>query len=128
MRGMRGLTRTKWWTVMCLTAGAWGCAAVVTTSWAEDAGAPAAAAPVMSAPAKTDFLQAIQGGAVDWSSGIITGQGEGAVAANAPNAGSARLGAIRAAKADALRNILEMIRQIHVTSEPPSRTRWSRMT
>ncbi|MEE9162259.1 MAG: LPP20 family lipoprotein [Candidatus Neomarinimicrobiota bacterium] len=56
-------------------------------------------------------------GVVDSSQRMITATGIGAVPANAPNVGAARANAIRAAKMDALRNLVEAVKAVRVTSE-----------
>ncbi|UCD37400.1 MAG: LPP20 family lipoprotein [Fidelibacterota bacterium] len=56
-------------------------------------------------------------GLVDYSQRVITATGIGAVPANAPNVGAARANAIRAAKMDALRNLVEAVKAVRVSSE-----------
>ncbi|MFB0517072.1 MAG: LPP20 family lipoprotein [Candidatus Neomarinimicrobiota bacterium] len=56
-------------------------------------------------------------GLVDYSQRVITATGIGAVPANAPNVGAARANAIRAARVDALRNLVEAVKAVRVTSE-----------
>ncbi len=56
-------------------------------------------------------------GVVDYSQRVITATGIGAVPPNAPNVGAARANAIRAAKVDALRNLIEAVKAVRVTSE-----------
>ncbi|UCH10141.1 MAG: LPP20 family lipoprotein [Fidelibacterota bacterium] len=56
-------------------------------------------------------------GMVDYSQRVITATGIGAVPANAPNVGAARANAIRAAKMDALRNLVEAVKAVRLTSE-----------
>jgi len=65
---------------------------------------------------KADVVQKGSNGQVDWSQGSIMAYGEGSVPATATNPGQARLLAIRAARLDALRNILEMTQAIHITA------------
>lgn len=55
-------------------------------------------------------------GSLDWGRRIITAKGSGAPDLRAPNIAVARLGAERAAKMDAMRNILETLKGVHVTS------------
>ncbi len=54
---------------------------------------------------------------VDYSARIIRGTGIGAVPTNASNVGAARANAIRAAKMDALRNLVEAVKDVRITSE-----------
>ena len=56
-------------------------------------------------------------GLVDYSQQVITATGIGAVPPNAPNVGAARANAIRAARVDALRNLVEAVKAVRVTSE-----------
>jgi hypothetical protein len=56
-------------------------------------------------------------GNVDWTQQRIKATGIGAPRADAPNTGVARAGAIRAAKEDAWRNLLETVRGVYITSE-----------
>ncbi len=56
-------------------------------------------------------------GVVDYSMRIITATGIGAIPTNAPNVGMARANAIRAAKLDALRNLVEAVKAVRITSE-----------
>lgn len=49
-------------------------------------------------------------GEIDWSRRVIKARGQGAPDLNAPSISVARLGAERAAKADALRNLLETLK------------------
>lgn len=54
---------------------------------------------------------------IDWQNGMIKMRGQGAPPLNTQNLAQARLMAERAAKLDALRNFLEMINGVRVTSE-----------
>jgi len=56
-----------------------------------------------------------QDGAVDWQKRVIKCKGQAAPNENAPNIAAARIGAERAAQADALRNILETLKGVQVT-------------
>ena len=56
-------------------------------------------------------------GQVDYSQRTVTATGIGAVPTNAPNVGAARANAIRAAKLDALRNLVEAVKSIRISSE-----------
>lgn len=55
-------------------------------------------------------------GEIDWQHRIIKARGQGAPDLNAPSISSARLGAERAAKAEALRNLLETLKGVQLTS------------
>lgn len=55
--------------------------------------------------------------AVDYSKRTISALGIGAIPANAANVGMARANAIRAARLDALRNLVEAVRGVRVSSE-----------
>ena len=59
----------------------------------------------------------IDHGQVNWTDRNITATGSGAPDLKAPNVAAARLGAERVAKLDALRNILEALKGVHVNSE-----------
>ncbi len=56
-------------------------------------------------------------GVVDYSMRIITATGIGAIPTNAPNVGMARANAIRAAKLDALRNLVEAVKAVRGSAE-----------
>jgi hypothetical protein len=58
-----------------------------------------------------------EAGNVDWSQQKIRATGIGAPNADAPNTGVARANAIRAAKEDAFRNILETAKGVNINSE-----------
>ena len=64
-------------------------------------------------------LGELRGGAglISWSGGYVEAEGTGAIAGDEPTAGIARLKAERAAKADALRNLLETTKGVRVTGE-----------
>ncbi len=53
---------------------------------------------------------------IDWEAGVIRATGTGAPDLDAPNIAVARLGAERAAKLDAMRNILEILKGVKVTA------------
>ncbi len=55
--------------------------------------------------------------AIDYSKRTISATGIGAVPPNAPNVGMARANAIRAARLDALRNLVEAVKGVRVSSE-----------
>jgi hypothetical protein len=67
--------------------------------------------------AQQAVIQAVGSGEIDWSEQVIRATGSGAPNPDAPNIAAARLGAERAAKADALRNILETIKGVRIDSE-----------
>lgn len=54
---------------------------------------------------------------IDYSTRMIKATGIGAVPTNASNVGAARANAIRAAKMDALRNLVEAVKDVRITSE-----------
>lgn len=54
---------------------------------------------------------------IDYSKRTISALGIGAIPANAPNVGMARANAIRAARLDALRNLVEAVKGVRVSSE-----------
>jgi hypothetical protein len=59
--------------------------------------------------------QTVGHGQIDWSKKTITATGSGAPNLKAPNVAVARLGAERAAKMDALRNIIEAVKGVRVS-------------
>ncbi|MEW6774697.1 MAG: LPP20 family lipoprotein [Bdellovibrionota bacterium] len=63
------------------------------------------------------YVQQSGPGQLNWQSMKMRVSGQGAPNANAPNIAVARLGAERAAKADAFRNALETIQGVYVNSE-----------
>lgn len=65
-------------------------------------------------PAKDAVAQSVAHGQVDWTAKTITATGSGAPDLKAANVAVARLGAERAAKADALRNILEAVKGVRI--------------
>jgi len=73
----------------------------------------AAAAALLLAPA---VASAQEKGEIDWARRVIKTRGQGAPDLNAPSISVARLGAERAAKADALRNLLELLKGATVSS------------
>lgn len=56
-------------------------------------------------------------GEVNWSANLIRAVGSGAPNPDAPNVAVARLGAERAAKMDAMRNVLETVKGVHIDSQ-----------
>lgn len=67
--------------------------------------------------AQQQLVQKIGNGEVNWSEQIIRASGSGAPNPDAPNIAAARLGAERAAKADAMRNILETVKGVRLDSQ-----------
>ncbi len=67
--------------------------------------------------AQQPLIQAIGNGEVNWATQIIRATGSGAPNPQAPNIAAARIGAERAAKADALRNILETTKGVRIDSQ-----------
>ena len=63
------------------------------------------------------LIQVIGNGEINWSEQHIRAPGSGAPNPDAPNIAAARLGAERAAKADAMRNILETIKGVRIDSQ-----------
>src|ERR1700679_2539810 len=55
-------------------------------------------------------------GEIDWVHRTIKAHGQGAPDLNAPSISAARIGAEQAAKADALRNLLETLKGVTLTS------------
>ena len=62
-------------------------------------------------------VETIGAGEVNWTNQTIRATGSGAPNPSAPNVAVARLGAERAAKADALRNLLETVKGVRIDSE-----------
>ena len=84
---------SKWVTILAIT----GLAAV---AWASDA----------------DVVQSVGHGQVHWGESTVTATGSGAPSLKAANVAVARLGAERAAKMDAFRNILEAVKGVRLSS------------
>ena len=70
-----------------------------------------------SAWSQQPLIQTIGSGEINWVEQIVRASGSGAPNPDAPNIAAARLGAERAAKADALRNILETIKGVRIDSQ-----------
>lgn len=70
-----------------------------------------------SAWSQEPLIQAIGNGEVNWATQAIRATGSGAPNPKAPNMAAARIGAERAAKADALRKILETIKGVRIDSQ-----------
>ena len=62
-------------------------------------------------------VETMGAGEVNWSANIIRAVGSGAPSPDAPNVAVARLGAERAAKLDAMRNLLETVKGVRVDSQ-----------
>jgi hypothetical protein len=70
-----------------------------------------------TALAQQPLVQQVGNGEINWGEQLIRATGSGAPNPDAPNIAAARLGAERAAKADALRNILETVKGVRIDSE-----------
>ncbi|MFQ6616211.1 MAG: LPP20 family lipoprotein [Fidelibacterota bacterium] len=64
-----------------------------------------------------DAVESVENGAINYSNGWVTATGIGAISPLAQNPGMARATAVRAAKIDAMRNLLEAVMAIRVSSE-----------
>ena len=64
-----------------------------------------------------DAVEPAANGALNYSNGFIVATGIGAISPLAQNPGMARATAVRAAKVDAMRNLLETVMAVTVTSE-----------
>jgi len=64
-----------------------------------------------------EVIQSFGYGEVNWTKSVIRAVGSGAPNTDAPNIAVARLGAERAAKIDALRNLLEAVKGVRIDSE-----------
>ena len=74
------------------------------------------AAPLM-AQQRSEVVERLSNGTINWSQGLVTAKGSGAPPTGITNIAQARLMAERAAKADALRNLLETVKGVRVDSE-----------
>ena len=63
------------------------------------------------------LVEQTQKGLINWSAGYVEAEGSGVASEEAPSAVVARLGAQRAAKADAYRNLLETVQGVRVQGE-----------
>jgi hypothetical protein len=74
---------------------------------------------VPSAPAAEgkDVLERLPSGVINWTQGIVTAKGSGAPPTGITIISQARLMAERAAKADALRNLLEAVKGVRVDAQ-----------
>jgi hypothetical protein len=66
---------------------------------------------------RREVVENLPSGAINWSQGAVTAKGSGAPPKGITNLAQARLMAERAAKADALRNLLETVKGVRVDSE-----------
>lgn len=64
-----------------------------------------------------DAVEPVENGAINYSNGWVTATGIGAISPLAQSPGQARATAVRAAKIDAMRNLLEAVMAIRVSSE-----------
>lgn len=62
-------------------------------------------------------VETMGSGEVNWSANVIRAVGSGAPSPDAPNVAVARLGAERAAKLDAMRNLLETVKGVRIDSQ-----------
>ncbi len=72
---------------------------------------------LLMAQDRREVVQNLPTGAINWSQGAVTAKGSGAPPKGITNQAQARLMAERAAKADALRNLLETVKGVQVDSE-----------
>lgn len=69
------------------------------------------------APAVLDLVEPFGMGRINWTRGYVEATGSGAPNPDAPSMAVARLGAERAARMDALRNLLETTQGVRITGE-----------
>ncbi|NWF56276.1 MAG: LPP20 family lipoprotein [Syntrophaceae bacterium] len=74
-------------------------------------------APLSIAQDRREVVETLPSGAINWSQGTVTAKGSGAPPKGITNPAQARLMAERAAKADALRNLLETVKGVRVDSD-----------
>ncbi len=74
---------------------------------------------VIPAPAAEaqEVVEQLSSGTINWTQGVVTAKGSGAPPAGVTSPAQARLMAERAAKADALRNLLESVKGVRVDSD-----------
>ncbi|MEK7851281.1 MAG: LPP20 family lipoprotein [Deltaproteobacteria bacterium] len=65
----------------------------------------------------SQVVESLGTGEVNWSANVIRAVGSGAPSPDAPNVAVARLGAERAAKLDAMRNMLETVKGVRIDSQ-----------
>ena len=73
--------------------------------------------PLSTAQDRREVVENLPSGAINWSQGVVTAKGSGAPPKGITNPAQARLMTERAAKADALRNLLETVKGVRVDSE-----------
>jgi hypothetical protein len=73
--------------------------------------------PSASAAGEKDVLERLPSGVINWTQGLITAKGSGAPPTGITVISQARLMAERAAKADALRNLLEAVKGVRVDAD-----------
>jgi hypothetical protein len=73
--------------------------------------------PLSMAQDRREVVENLSTGAINWTQGAVTAKGSGAPPKGITNIAQARLMAERAAKADALRNLLETVKGVRVDSE-----------
>ena len=73
--------------------------------------------PLSMAQDRREVVENLSSGAINWSQGVVTAKGSGAPPKGITTPAQARLMAERAAKADALRNLLETVKGVRVDSE-----------
>jgi hypothetical protein len=73
--------------------------------------------PLSTAQDRREVVENLSSGAINWSQGVVSAKGSGAPPKGITNPAQARLMAERAAKADALRNLLETVKGVRVDSE-----------
>jgi len=73
--------------------------------------------PASMAWSQQSLIQTVGNGEINWAEQLVRATGSGAPNPDAPNIAAARLGAERAAKADALRNILETLKGVRIDSQ-----------
>lgn len=67
--------------------------------------------------AADQVVESVGAGEVNWSANTVRALGSGAPSPDAPNGAVARLGAERAAKLDAMRNMLETVKGVRIDSK-----------
>ncbi len=72
---------------------------------------------IQPALAQQPLVQPMGTGEINWGEQVIRATGSGAPNPDAPNIAAARIGAERAAKADALRNLLEIVKGVRIDSQ-----------
>jgi len=73
--------------------------------------------PLVLATDGREVVEQMGQGLINWTQGVVTAKGSGAPPTGIKNVAQARLMAERAAKADALRNLLETVKGVRVDSE-----------